>query len=292
MGPRWSYTASEVRRGLRRNVLMTAATLLTVLVSLTLLGVGLLIQRQVDMTSRLFYSSVEVSIFLQDDLPQDQKESFRRDLEANPEVEGVLYETKQQAWENFQEIYRDDESLINSATVQDMPESFRVSLNDPEQYDVVASQYQSYPGVDEVRNQREVLDRLFRLLGVLTLGVAVIAALQLAGGAALIANTIRLSAFARREQIGIMKLVGATNWYIRLPFILEGIIAGLVGSVLAVGLLAAAELLLFDRIRSAISFTPVVNIGDVLAIAPLLVVVGAGVAALASFFSLRRFLDV
>ncbi len=292
MGPRWRYTVSEVGRGLRRNVLMSAATLLTVLVSLTLLGVGLLIQRQVDMTSRLFYSSVEVSIFLQDGLPQDQKDSFQRDLEANPEVAGVLYESKQQAWANFQEIYRDDESLVASATVDDMPESFRVSLNNPEQYDVVASQYQTYPGVDEVRNQREVLDRLFRLLGVLTVGVFAIAALQLAGGAALIANTIRLSAYARREQIGIMKLVGATNWYIRLPFIIEGVIAGVVGSLLAVALLGVAAVLLFGRIRSAISFTPVVNGGDVLAITPFLVVFGALVAAVASFVSLRRFLNV
>lgn len=292
MGPRWRYTFAELGKGLRANLLMTIATILTVTVSLTLGGVGLLAQRQVDQTSALFYRQVEVSIFLQRDVPDDQRTSLQDELIANPQVESVDYESSQEAYENFRELFADEPALVENVGPEDLPESFRVKLKDPEDFRVIESQYQSWPGVDDVSDQREVLDRFFGLLNAFKLGGWAIAALQLFGGAALIANTIRLSAFARREQIGIMKLVGATNWYIRLPFILEGVIAGLIGSVGALLLLTIGEFTLVDAISQYIQFIPLVGLGDIFAIAPLLLLIGAGVAALASFVSLRRFLDV
>jgi cell division transport system permease protein len=292
MGPRWRYTLAELGKGLRANLLMTIATILTVTVSLTLGGVGLLAQRQVNQTSALFYRQVEVSIFLQPDVPDDQRSSLQEELNANPQVESVIYESSQQAYDNFRELFADEPALVENVGPNDLPESFRVKLHNPEDFDVIESQYQSWPGVEDVSDQREVLDRFFGLLNAFKIGGWGIALLQLFGGAALIANTIRLSAFARREQIGIMKLVGATNWYIRLPFILEGVVAGLIGSLGALLLLTVGELTLVDRIAEYIQFIPLVGLDDVLAITPLLLVVGAGVAALASFVSLRRFLDV
>jgi cell division transport system permease protein len=292
MGPRWQYTYAELAKGLRANLLMTLATVLTVMVSLTLGGIGLLAQRQVDTTSELFYGEVEVSIFLVNDVPEEARQSLQDELVQNPEVQEVTFETPQQAYENFLRLFRDNEALTESVTPDTLPASFRVKLVDPENFDVIESQYASYPGVETIADQREVLDRLFGLLNALKLGGWAIAGLQLVGGAALIANTIRLSAFARREQIGIMKLVGATNWYIRLPFILEGVVAGLIGSAGAIVLLLLGEFTLIDAVRENITIFPLVGADDVLAIAPLLLLVGAGVAALASFISLRRFLDV
>jgi cell division transport system permease protein len=292
MGPRWRYTASELGNGLRANLLMTIATILTVTVSLTLGGIGLLAQRQVDQTSALFYQQVEVSIFLQPDVPDDQRTSLQAELNANPQVENVVYETSQQAYDKFRELFADEPALVDNVGPEDLPESFRVKLRNPQDFGIIESQYQSWPGVEDISDQREVLDRFFGLLNAFKLGGWAIALLQLFGGAALIANTIRLSAFARREQIGIMKLVGATNWYIRLPFILEGVVAGLIGSIGALALLLLGELTLVDAVSNYIEFIPLVGVDDVLAIAPLLLLVGAGVAALASFVSLRRFLDV
>lgn len=292
VGPRWRYLLAELTGGLRANLLMTLATILTVTVSLTLGGAGLLTQRQVDITSRLFYSQVEVSIFLVQDVGDAQRSTLQSDLEANPQVETYFYESPEQAYENYQEIFADDETLLASIGPDDLPASFRVKLVDPEEFAVVASQYGDYPGVQEITDQSDILDRLFGLLNAFKIGGFAIAGLQLAGGAALIANTIRLSAFARREQIGIMKLVGATNWYIQLPFVLEGVVAGIIGSIGAVLLLLIGEATLIDALRGYIQFIPLVGTDDVLAIVPLLLLIGAGVAATASSLSLRRFLDV
>jgi cell division transport system permease protein len=292
MGPRWRYTFAELGKGLRANLLMTIATILTVTVSLTLGGVGLLAQRQVDQTSDLFYRQVEVSIFLQRDVPDDQRASLQEELNTNPQVETVIYESSQEAYENFRKLFAEDPEIVENVGPEDLPESFRVKLHDPEDFRIIESQYESWPGVDDISDQREVLDRFFGLLNAFKVGGWAIALLQLFGGAALIANTIRLSAFARREQIGIMKLVGATNWYIRLPFILEGVVAGLIGSIGALVLLTVGEFTLVDAIGEQIQFIPLVGLDDVFAITPLLLLVGAGVAALASFVSLRRFLDV
>jgi cell division transport system permease protein len=292
LGSRWRYTFAELGKGLRANLLMTAATVLTVMVSLTLGGMGLLAQRQVETTSQLFYSEVEVSIYLQQDVPEEQRLSLEEELQRNPEVETVEYVSSEEAYQIFQELFADDPALLESVESDTLPESFRLKLVDPENFSVVRSQYVSWPGVEDVTDQSEVLDRFFGLVNAFKIGGWAIAALQLLGGAALIANTIRLSAFARREQIGIMKLVGATNWYIRLPFILEGVVAGVIGSVGALLLLLLGQLTLVDAISDYIQFIPLVGLGDVLAIAPFLILAGAGVAALASFVSLRRFLAV
>lgn len=292
MGPRWRYLSNEVVIGLRRNLLMTLATIVTVTVSLALLGAGILVQEQVDLARRVLYADLEVSIFLEKGIAGAQREAIERDLQANPVVESITYESQEQALANFQQIFAGDSTMLESVTADDLPESFRVKLTDPQQYDVVSSRFVAYPGVDEVVDQREILDKFFRLMNVLRNGALAVAVLQLVAAAALISNTIRLTAFARREQTGIMKLVGATNWYIRLPFMLEGIVAGVAGALLAGGLLFVGMSTLVERVRADIQFVPIITTAQVVATLPLLVLVGALIAAAASFLSLRRFLDV
>jgi cell division transport system permease protein len=292
MGPRWRYLFSEVATGLRRNMLMTLATVVTVTVSLAVLGAGALTEAQVRKARTVLYAQVEVSIFLNDDISPEQTDSIQADLLANPLVEEVLFESKQKAYENAQKIFASDPELLKAVRPDSLPASFRVKLVDPEQFEAVASQFEGYPGIDEVVDQRDILRPFFVVMRQVRTGALGVAFLQLLAAAALISNTIRLTAFARREQTGIMKLVGATNWYIRLPFMLEGIFAGFLGAVIAGSLLIAGDVLLLTRIKAQIGFFPFITTAEVAAVIPLLVVVGVVVAALASFLSLRRFLDV
>ena len=292
MGPRWRYLFSEVTTGLRRNLLMTLATVVTVTVSLAVLGAGALTEAQVRKAREVLYAQVEVSIFLNDDVSADQTQSLQADLEANPLVEEIIFESKQQAYENARKIFASDPELVAALEPDTLPASFRVKLVDPEQYEVIESQYKGYPGIEDVLDQRDILQPFFLVMKQVRRGAVAVAILQLLAAAALISNTIRLTAFARREQTGIMKLVGATNWYIRLPFMLEGIFAGFLGAVIAGSLLIVSDVFLLSRIKRQIGFFPFITTGEVAAVIPLLIVVGILVAALASFFSLRRFLDV
>lgn len=292
MAPRWRYLANELRIGLRRNLLMTVATVVTVTVSLALLGAGLLVQRQVDKSRDLFYSQVEVSIYLLDTISEGQRESLQRDLLANPVVDDVQYESKEAAYEHFQEIFANDADVLATVTPDSLPASFRVKLTDPKEFEVIASQFSTYPGVDEVSDQREALTRLFSIMDAFRNGALAVALLQLVAAAALISNTIRITAFARREQTAIMKLVGATNWYIRLPFILEGVVAGVAGALMAGVLLIVAETTLLDSLKEQVMFMPFVTMAEVLGVIPVLVLIGALISSAASFLSLRRFLAV
>ncbi|MDP9405391.1 MAG: permease-like cell division protein FtsX [Actinomycetota bacterium] len=292
MGPRWRYLSNEAVIGLRRNLLMTLATVVTVTVSLALLGAGLLTQSQVNKAQRLLFGQVEVSIFLEDTISEDQRRSLQGDLSEHPLVEETIYESKQKAFANAKEIFANEPEVIQALQPDDLPASFRVRMTDPEQFDVIASQFASYPGIEEVVDQREVLKRFFAIMRLVRTGALAVAGLQLIAAAALISNTIRITAFARREQTAIMKLVGATNWYIRLPFLIEGLVAGVVGALIAGGLLLLGDVLLLSRLKSEIRFFPFIDTGDVVLTIPLLVVAGAIVATLASWLSLRRFLDV
>ena len=292
MGPRLRYLAGELATGLKRNTLMIAATIVTVTVSLALLGAALLVQRQVDLAQDLFFAQVEVSIFLQEGISESARESLEDDLRGNPLVEDVYYESKEAAYEHFQEIFAGDPVMQESVTPEILPASFRVKLTDPEEFGVIASQFSGYPGVDQVSDQREVLDKFFSVMEALRNGALVVALLQLGAAVALIFNTIRITAFARREQTGIMKLVGATNWYIRLPFVLEGVVAGVLGATLASVLLYLGLSTLVDGLRDQIFFIPFITTAHFWSVVPILVLVGAGIAAAASFISLRRFLAV
>jgi cell division transport system permease protein len=292
MGPRARYLLSEIGIGLRRNLLMTVATIVTVTVSLALLGVGLLVQRQVEVARSVFFSQVEVAVYLDDGISETERSTLEQDLREHPVVAGVDYESKEDAFTQFQDLFADNPSLLASVTPEMLPASFRVELTDAQQYAVVESAFREYPGVNEVTDQQDVLDNLFLLFNKLRDGAWWIAGFQILGAGALIFNTIRVTAFARREQTAIMKLVGATNWYIRLPFLLEGIIAGLFGALLASGLLVLAAGPLLSSVREQILFLPVIGVGEVVAIVPILVLGGIGVAAIASLLSLRRFLAV
>jgi cell division transport system permease protein len=302
---RFQFVLQEIGIGLRRNLTMTVAVVISVAVSLTLLGVALLLRGQVDVMKGYWYDKVEVSVFLctrgdsniascaGGDVTPAQTQEIKADLEKlEPVVKQVYFENQQQAFARFQEQFK-DEAIADTITADQLPQSFRVKLSDPQQYEIVASAFSGRPGVARVEDQRKLLEPLFRLFNVIGTGALVLAVFVAIAALLLIVNTVRVAAFSRRRETGIMRLVGASNFYIQMPFMLEGAIAGAVGAGLASILVALAKYVGVDRYLEAnFRFTPFVGWDAVAATVPILFIAGVGVSALISVITLRRYLRV
>jgi cell division transport system permease protein len=247
------HTLSEAWSGLRRNASMTLAVVVTMWVSLTLFGAGLLVAQQVERLKDDWYDKVEISVFLcvadsrgencvQGEAATDaQRADIEQALKSNPEVAEVFYETKEQAYQQFREYYADNDPILKSTTVDMMQDSFRVKLKNPEEYQGVVSAVSGMPGVEQVQDLRKILDPMFAWLNLARWATVGLSALLLLAAALQIGNTIRMAAYSRRREIGIMRLVGASNWYIMLPFLLESLLAAIGGAALACLTLAAVQ---------------------------------------------------
>ncbi len=249
---RFRHIFSETRSGLRQNLTMTLAVIMTMWVSLSLFGAGLLANQQVDLMKGRWYDKIEISVFLctkdtrgdqcdpGQDVTQAQKDQIQQTLVSNPEVaaDGVYFESKVEAYAEFQRAYEGN-PIQESLTQDEMQESFRVKLKNPEQYQGVVSAVVGLKGVQTVQDLRKYLDPFFSWLNLLQWGTIIASALLLFAAALQIGNTIRLAAFARRREIGIMRLVGASNLYITLPFLFEAIISAIIGAGFACVTLAS-----------------------------------------------------
>ncbi len=290
MPPRWRYVLAESFTGLVRNPLVTLALVLSAAVSLSLLGGTLLLQREVRLISGEIQDNIEISIFLCDgrkcpDITDEQLNSIDQALGEDPLVLDHRYESKQQAYENFIEIFAESPDLIDSVTVDAVPASFRVTLKDPEQYRAITDRFSTQPGVEEVVDGN-YLEPLFDVIGGIQLVALIITLVQITVTVLLTSIIIRLSMFARREAISIMRLVGASNWYVRTPFLLEGVIAGLVGGALALGMLVSLMALGRSWLLQNFSLFPLVNLDDALAVGLQVLPVGVAIVVLASLISL------
>ena len=287
--------AGEAFLGLRRNLVMTVAAVVTVAVSLAFVGTAFLVTRTVSDIQQIFYTQIEISIFLEEGVTEPQRTQITQALDGLPLVQERLYESKTEAYRRFQLQFQDQPDLLANVTEDALPESYRVKLTDPTQYDVVATAVQGLPGVGQVVDYRRFLDDLFAILKGLRDAALATAAVQLLAATLLIGNTVRVAAFSRRRETGVMRLVGATRLSIQLPFLLEGIVAGVVGAALGVGLIVLGKLLVLDRtlrplFRSGV--IPTVTTGDILAVAPYLVAIGVAISALASVVTLQRYIRV
>ncbi|MDQ1710464.1 MAG: cell division transport system permease protein [Frankiaceae bacterium] len=289
---RSQFVTSELFNALRRNTLMVVAVVITVAISLWFAFAGVLMRKQVDVMKGYWYDKVEVSIFLAKDVTEDQRTTLQADLSSNPQVKTVYYESHEDALKRFKEDFKDSPDLLKDVTAQALPESFRVKLKDPRRFDDVASEFAGRPGIDEIKNQREVLQPFFRMIERLQWTATAIAVVQLFAGALLIGITIKVAAFSRRRETGIMRLVGASNLYIQLPFLLEGAVEGAIGGLLAVGLLALTKKYVIDELRQSISFTSWIGWSDVVSVMPFVMLAGIALSVVASFISLRRYLRV
>lgn len=301
MQPR--FLLSEVGSGLRRNVSMAVSVVLVTMVSMFLLGLGLLAQRQADTMKGYWYDRIQVSIYLctanslqpnceNRAVTDAQKEALQAQLEALPEVKEVFYESEEEAYDRFKEQFRNS-PIAGNVQVGDIPQSLRVQLVDPTRFRAVTEQFEGAPGVATVQDQERVLSRFFTIINWITVFAVLLAALMAACAALLMATTIRQAAFIRRREIGIMRLVGASNWTIRMPFVTEMVIVSGLGVALAVGLLVGLMRYVFDEGLVQISLSQAfIGVSDVWRVAPWMFVGVLGIAVLTSLVTLRRYLRV
>ncbi len=300
------FVLSQIGNGLRRNLAMAVSVVLVTFISLTFVGAAILLQTQISNMKDDWYDKVEVSIFLcptsssvpncaggevTDEQVEDLKAVLTSDA-LSDYVDEVYVETKEQAYESYLEQFG-DQDWAQSITADQMQMSLRVSLVDPEMYQVVADEVTGRPGVEYVVDQRSILEPLFLILNRATLLAAGLAALMTITAILLITTTIRLSAMSRRRETSIMRLVGASNLFIQLPFMLEGALAALLGALLAAGgLWLGVRYIIEDWLASSVRWVNFVGTADVLLIAPILVGIGIVLAAISSLVSLSRYTKV
>jgi cell division transport system permease protein len=290
---RLDYYFKETLQGLRRNGLVAFAAVSTAFIALFLLGFALLARRQANLLIQYANADVEVSVFLQDNINTDVQQHLGQLLQSMPEVAKVEFESKEQAYQRAKDvIFKNQPEVIKNISPDALPASFRVKLRNPNEFKVVAARLGGQPGIDNIVDHSQYLVRLNAVTAVFRIGVFAVALLMLVAAAALIGNTVRMAVFARRKEIGIMRLVGATNWHIRVPFLIEGVIEGLIGGGAAILALFIIKVSFFDDIRQKLRFLPWVGTPDVIATIPWLLLAGVAVASFASLFAMRRFLDV
>lgn len=293
------FLAGEVWTGLRRSLSMAIAVVIVTTTSLFFLGMGLLADRQVEAAKGYWYDRVEVSIFLCPERSNEeacakgpatpaQQDAIRLMLDSmKPTVDVVYYESQAEAYARFQEQFRDNPTFADTPK-EAIPPAFRVKLSDPAQYPLIHQTFSEMPGVAAVNDIREVLDPLIRVLSVLRTVALGLAAVMLVAAVLLTSTTIRQVAWTRRREIAIKRMVGASKLSIRLPFVIEILLAALIGSGLAVlalwGVVRFGVSTLAERFRDFAWITD----ADVWAVSGWLVLVAAVLAILVSWFSLSR----
>jgi len=245
------YVFSELGQGLRRNLSMHIAVILTLFVSLTLVGLGVLLNQQADRMSEQYGNELQITVFLCRDNDSNpacptevtpaQQKAIQETIDENPEVSSSYVESKQTAFEKVKDLYPDDRFEGPNAAIQasDLPKSIWLTLEDPDEFEGVVSAVQGLDGVSQIRDQREIVGPLLRAMDRLQFGSFLTAVFLVVAALLLVANTIRLAALARRKEIGIMRLVGASTMYITLPFLLEAFATAVLGVALAGGSMAA-----------------------------------------------------
>jgi cell division transport system permease protein len=300
---RAQFVLQEIWIGLRRNLTMTISLVITVAIAMALFGTGLLIKAQATASKDYWYGRVQVSIFLcvqssantncnKTAATEEQKNAIKDALRKLDYVDNFQYESQSEALQRFKQGFSSQPGLTNNVQNGDIPDSYRVKLKDPAQASALAQRMSNMPGVDQALNEQDILKRLFTILGGLESAALVIAFIQLVAAVLLVANTVRLSAFNRRRETGIMRLVGASNLYIQLPFILEGTVAGMVGGLISAVLLIGSKTFLLDSLQSSLQFSSQLGWGSVFLIIIASISLGVLLCALASFLTLRRYLKI
>jgi cell division transport system permease protein len=290
---RAKYVLSEVMVGLWRNVTMTIAMIITMAVSLFMLGASGLMYLQVNSMKDFYYDQIEVAIFLNNDVTDQQRSALDQALKGDPLVAQVIYESKQQAHEKFKTMYADAPDLVNAVKPGQLPESFRVRLKNPEQFEQINERYKNNEGVETIVDQQRLLDKIFNILGAVQNGALVAATVMAIAALLLVGNTIQVAAYSKRREVAVMKLVGASNWFIQAPFVLEAVAAGMIGSVLAFGLLVGGKAFMIDgSLRDLTELLTPLSWGDVLLMFPVMAVAGGLVSAVTAWVTLRFYLRV
>ena len=299
---RTDFVVREVVTGLRRNVTMTIAMLLTTAISLGLVGIGLLAVRIIDRTEDLYSARVEVQVALTADVSATDSDcgqpacaALRTRLAAVPVVESVRFVSQEQAYARYKNLFA-GQPLAELAEPDTLPASLRVKLREgaegPAGAQAVREAVDGQVAVRMVVDQRAAVGTLFDFLGGVRNVAFVLALTQSVAAILLISNTVQVSAFTRRTEVGVMRLVGATRWYTQLPFLVEAVVMGVAGALLAVVGLAVAKIAVVDDLLArnvSASVVPPLQLADVVWVSPILVLLGAGIAALTGYVTLRLY---
>jgi cell division transport system permease protein len=308
MAPRVEYFFRETASGLRRNGVVAFAAMSTAFIALFLFGLSLLIAREFALVTRVLTGNVEVQVYLTDPVSSGTVGRLTNKLQQVPAVANVAYWNKERSCEEFARLFEGQSVFLeNVDCMKVIPTSLRVKLSEVTNFEQITAslgctvavepdgdQHQecTEPGVRSVADYQKLLDRLDSLTRVLSLGVFGIAVIMLVSAIGLVANTLRMGMFARRKEIGIMRLVGATNWRIRVPFLIEGMVEALLGAASAIAGLFLVKVFVVDRLRGTAPWLPLIKNTDVVAVMPWILLAAALVAIVAGTIGMRRFLDV
>ncbi len=288
------YFIKETYKSIRRNGFMSFASISTVAVSLLVLGMFLMIFLNTNNLAQYLENQVQISVYMQDNATDKELASVKDKLTKMPGVVKVTQVSKQEALERFRKRLGDQDQLLNSLGKENpFPNSFEVQVDNPERIKVLTPQIGQLNKVETAKFGQEVVEHLFQLTKILRFGGILLVVFLAMATLFIISNTIRLTVFARRKEVIIMKYVGATDWFIRWPFILEGMTLGFFGAVVAFILINSIYSGLLTRIHATLAFLPLLPTSPLLFYVDLfLLVAGTGIGALGSYISLRKFLRV
>jgi cell division transport system permease protein len=291
---RFAFFLREALRGLRRSSAPALAALLTVLLTALVLGVFIPIVQATTGTANEVRGRVVLDVYLKDGTTSTDRSELQRTLEGTTNVKSVEYISKSEALAELSRKVNDTPEKLELLGTNPLPDLFRVTPDDPDRLSVIESALagQRLDAVDEVRNREGETDKILSATGLVKALAAGLAALLVFASIALVANTIRLSIFARRREVEVMKLVGATNWFIRWPFVIEGVIVGFLGGVLAVLLLALAKTTFIDPLSDRFALLAAPDTIDFPLLVVVLLLACVAVSAIGSGITLRRFLRV
>lgn len=302
---RAQFVFHEVWIGLRRNLTMTVALVVVVAISLALLGTGLLFVKQVDNTRSFWQSRVQLSVYLctstslggtcgkNGAVTPTEEANIRNQLLATHDITSITFVSHEKAVQRFRLEFANDQPIIKYTSTSQIPPSFEIRLKNTEADAAAVTQVMNgAPGVSGVVDDASILDQFYKLLDGARTAVVVIAIFLLVAAILLVANTIRLSAFNRRRETSIMRLVGASNFYVQLPFLMEGMIAGLIGWLVATGLLILAKSLLLSSLHSVFPLGVQLTNTDLVEVIVVALITGLLICGSTSFLTLRRYLRV
>lgn len=290
----FSYFAKEGVRSISRNKMMSIASISTVMASLLIFGLFFITMINVDFMVKNVESSVEVKVFLKNDITNDQMSAIESSMKKSEGVTDVRYESKQQALENFKNQLGEKSALVEGVDPEEvMPRSYIIKMEGPQYVDGVVQTLKGLQGIDQINDARPIMDRLMQITGfVRTLGLGLMIVL-LVVSVFLISNTIKLTVFARKREIGIMKYIGATDWFIRWPFIIEGVLLGLFGSIMSGAILGYGYIVASDAVAKNLVIVNLVDPMDIIPyMAAIFLAVGVVLGSLGSIISMRKFLRV
>ncbi|MGH9071651.1 MAG: cell division protein FtsX [Acidimicrobiales bacterium] len=289
------YVVRETATNLWRNRLMTLAAILTVAVSLSLVGAALLLNQGVSRAVGTWKGGVQLLVFMNPTATSSQTSTIQTQLKSNPEVKSVSYVNQAESYAEFKAYFANQPTLTTAVLPSELPPSFRVILTDANEAASVGGQFNNQPGVYSVQFNRQAVNAMLKVTGILQVVIWVLAVVLLMSASVLILNAIRMAIFARRKEVAVMKLVGATNWFIRIPFMLEGLIQGLLGAIVAAVAVVGLQHLVsyvINHFHANLLTAVEVTGGQMVGIEVFVILMGAIVGAGGSALAVRRFLEV